>query len=58
MMTELTSQGFNLYVNDGEARFRDQGAVSGLGPASANAAAHSGRGWRRTCSRSAPKPGA
>ncbi|MEQ1728905.1 MAG: CRTAC1 family protein, partial [Vicinamibacterales bacterium] len=34
MMTELTSQGFNLYVNDGEARFRDQGAVSGLGPAS------------------------
>ncbi len=34
MMTELTSQGFNLYVNDGEARFRDVGAVSGLGPAS------------------------
>ncbi len=34
MMTELTSQGFNLYVNDGQARFRDQGAVSGLGPAS------------------------
>ncbi len=34
MMTELTSQGFNLFVNDGEARFRDQGAVSGLGPAS------------------------
>lgn len=34
LMTELTSQGFNLYVNDGGARFRDQGAVSGLGPAS------------------------
>ena len=34
LMTELTSQGFNLYVNDGAARFRDQGAVSGLGPAS------------------------
>lgn len=34
VMTELTSQGFNLYVNDGAARFRDQGAVSGLGPAS------------------------
>ncbi len=34
LMTELTSQGFNLYVNDGSARFRDQGAVSGLGPAS------------------------
>jgi hypothetical protein len=33
-MTELTSQGFNLYVNDGAARFRDQGALSGLGPAS------------------------
>ncbi len=34
VMTELTSQGFNLFVNDGAARFRDQGAVSGLGPAS------------------------
>jgi len=33
-MTELTSQGFNLYVNDGSARFRDMGAASGLGPAS------------------------
>jgi hypothetical protein len=33
VMTELTSQGFNLYVNDGSARFRDQGAASGLGPA-------------------------
>ncbi|HUR34866.1 MAG TPA: CRTAC1 family protein [Vicinamibacterales bacterium] len=33
-MTELTSQGFNLYVNDGSARFRDQGAAAGLGPAS------------------------
>jgi len=34
VITELTSQGFNLFVNDGGARFRDQGAVSGLGPAS------------------------
>jgi hypothetical protein len=34
VMTELTSQGFNLYENDGSARFRDRGAVSGLGPAS------------------------
>jgi hypothetical protein len=34
VMTELTGQGFNLYVNDGAARFRDQGAASGLGPAS------------------------
>jgi hypothetical protein len=34
VMTELTSQGFNLYVNDGAARFSDQGALSGLGPAS------------------------
>jgi enediyne biosynthesis protein E4 len=33
IITELTSQGFNLFVNDGSARFRDQGAVSGLGPA-------------------------
>ena len=34
VMTELTGQGFNLYVNDGAARFRDSGALSGLGPAS------------------------
>jgi len=34
VMTELTGQGFNLYVNDGSARFRDQGAASGFGPAS------------------------
>jgi hypothetical protein len=34
VMTELTSQGFNLYVNDGLAQFRDQSASSGLGPAS------------------------
>ena len=34
VMTELTGQGFNLYVNDGAGRFRDQGALSGLGPAS------------------------
>jgi hypothetical protein len=34
VMTELTSQGFNLYVNDGSAHFRDQSAASGLGPAS------------------------
>ena len=33
VMTELTGQGFNLYVNDGTARFRDAGALSGLGPA-------------------------
>jgi hypothetical protein len=33
-MTELTSQGFNVYVNDGSGRFRDQSAVSGLGPMS------------------------
>ena len=30
-MTELTGQGFNLYVNDGSARFRDESAASGLG---------------------------
>jgi hypothetical protein len=30
-MTELTGQGFNLYVNDGTARFRDESAASGLG---------------------------
>ena len=34
VMTELTGQGFNLYVNDGGARFRDSSALSGLGPAS------------------------
>ena len=34
VMTELTGQGFNLYVNDGLAHFRDQSAMSGLGPAS------------------------
>lgn len=34
LMTELTSQGFNLYVNDGSARFRDMGAASGVGPVS------------------------
>ena len=34
VMTELTGQGFNLYVNDGAARFRDSGALSGIGPAS------------------------
>jgi enediyne biosynthesis protein E4 len=34
MMTELTGQGFNLYVNDGAARFREQSASSGLGPGS------------------------
>ncbi len=34
VMTELTSQGFNVYVNDGSGRFRDQSAASGLGPMS------------------------
>jgi hypothetical protein len=34
IMTELTGQGSNLYVNDGRARFRDAGAASGLGAAS------------------------
>jgi hypothetical protein len=34
VMTELTGQGFNLYVNEGGGRFRDRGAASGLGPAS------------------------
>jgi enediyne biosynthesis protein E4 len=32
VMTELTTQGFNLFVNDGRARFRDQSAASTLGP--------------------------
>ena len=36
VMTELTTQGFNFFVNDGAARFRDQSAPSGLGPASAS----------------------
>jgi hypothetical protein len=31
VMTELTSQGSNLYLNDGHAAFRDAGAQSGLG---------------------------
>ena len=30
IMTELTSQGSNLYVNDGHAAFRDASALSGL----------------------------
>ncbi len=32
--TELTTQGFNLYVNDGSARFTDASAASGIGPLS------------------------
>lgn len=35
VVTELTGQGTNLFVNDGRARFRDASAASGLGPASA-----------------------
>jgi hypothetical protein len=31
IITELTTEGSNLYVNDGTARFRDLGAASGLG---------------------------
>ena len=31
LMTELTGQGINLYVNDGSARFRDQGAIRAWG---------------------------
>jgi hypothetical protein len=31
IITELTTEGSNLYVNDGAARFRDLGAASGLG---------------------------
>ncbi len=34
VMTELTAEGSNLYVNDGKGSFRDAGASSGLGPAS------------------------
>jgi hypothetical protein len=34
IMTELTAEGSNLFVNDGSARFRDQSALSGIGPAS------------------------
>jgi hypothetical protein len=30
-ISELTGQGSNLFVNDGSAKFRDLGAVSGLG---------------------------
>jgi hypothetical protein len=33
-MTELNGEGSNLFVNDGSATFEDQGAASGLGPAS------------------------
>ena len=33
-MTELTSQGHNLFVNDGSGTFEDRSAPSGLGPAS------------------------
>ncbi len=33
IMTELTGQGSNLYLNDGKATFRDVGAASGLGAA-------------------------
>jgi hypothetical protein len=32
VVTELTSQGTNLYVNDGSGRFRDVSAGSGIGP--------------------------
>lgn len=34
IMTELTSEGSNLFLNDGAARFRDASAASGLGPLS------------------------
>ena len=34
IMTELTGQGSNLYLNDGHGTFRDASALSGLGPAS------------------------
>ena len=34
VMTELTGQGFNLFVNDGAGKFRDLSALSGLGPLS------------------------
>ncbi len=34
VVTELTSQGTNLYVNDGDGRFRDVSAPSGVGPMS------------------------
>jgi len=34
LVTELTSQGTNLYVNDGAARFRDAGAATAIGPLS------------------------
>jgi hypothetical protein len=32
LMTELTGEGSNLYVNDGTATFEDRGTHSGLGP--------------------------
>jgi hypothetical protein len=31
VMTELTSEGSNLYINDGTGKFRDMSAASGLG---------------------------
>jgi hypothetical protein len=34
IMTELTSQGHNLYVNDGTGTFEDRGTPSGIGPLS------------------------
>jgi hypothetical protein len=34
IITELTSEGSNLYVNDGAGKFRDLSASSGVGPAS------------------------
>jgi hypothetical protein len=34
IMTELTGQGSNLYVNEGAGTFRDASALSGLGPSS------------------------
>ncbi len=34
IVTELTGQGTNLFVNDGAARFRDVSAPSGIGPRS------------------------
>ncbi len=34
VVTELTGQGFNLYVNDGTGNFQDGSAASGLGPLS------------------------
>jgi hypothetical protein len=34
LVTELTGEGSNLFVNDGSATFEDRSAASGLGPAS------------------------